>query len=49
MRRIDEYCNEPGQLHRVDGPAIEYADGRREWRLNGQQITRLAGVAKDAH
>jgi hypothetical protein len=25
-----------GQLHRQDGPAIEYPDGTREWCLNGQ-------------
>jgi len=23
-------------LHRVDGPAIEYDDGSREWYLNGK-------------
>lgn len=22
-------------LHRLDGPAIEYADGRKQWYLNG--------------
>lgn len=24
-----------GQLHRIDGPAVEYVDGYKEWRLNG--------------
>lgn len=28
--------NEKGQLHREDGPAIEYASGQKEWYLNGQ-------------
>ena len=25
-----------GQLHREDGPAIEYADGTKHWFLDGQ-------------
>jgi hypothetical protein len=37
---IDKYgnkrwYNEKSQIHREDGPAIEYADGDKEWRLNG--------------
>jgi len=27
-----------GKLHREDGPAVEYADGRREWWVNGKYI-----------
>jgi hypothetical protein len=27
-----------GKLHREDGPAIEYAYGRKEWYLNGINI-----------
>ena len=34
------YCNlwynEMGQLHREDGPAAEYANGDKEWHLNGK-------------
>ena len=26
-----------GQLHRTDGPAVEYADGSREWWVSGQR------------
>ena len=26
-----------GNLHRVDGPAIEWADGTKAWRLNGKR------------
>ena len=26
-----------GQLHRVDGPAIEYASGTKAWWLNGKR------------
>jgi hypothetical protein len=29
-----EYRNEQGDLHREDGPAIEYSDGYKEWFLN---------------
>ena len=28
-----------GTLHREDGPAIEYADGYKEWYLNGDKVT----------
>ena len=33
-----------GQLHRTDGPAIEYADGRKFWYVNGK-LHRLDGPA----
>ena len=26
-----------GQLHRTDGPAIEYANGDKYWYINGQR------------
>jgi hypothetical protein len=28
-----------GQLHREDGPAVEYTDGDKSWFLNGQRVT----------
>ena len=28
-----------GQLHRTDGPAIEYTSGTNKWYLNGQEYT----------
>lgn len=28
-----------GKLHRKDGPAVEYADGRQYWYINGELIT----------
>jgi hypothetical protein len=31
------WYNEDGQLHREKDPAVEYADGSREWYLNGQR------------
>ena len=34
---VDEYCIEwklNGKLHRVDGPAVEFADGRKFWYIN---------------
>jgi hypothetical protein len=30
------YSNENSKWHREDGPAIEYANGNREWYLNGE-------------
>lgn len=30
------WYNQDDQLHREDGPAIEYANGTKEWWLNGQ-------------
>ena len=32
------------RLHRLGGPAVEYADGRRDWYQNGQ-LHRLGGPA----
>ncbi len=31
------YLNEQGQLHREDGPAIEYDDCAKFWFLNGRR------------
>jgi hypothetical protein len=31
-----EYYNEKGQLHRIDGPAVEYVDGEKQWWVNGK-------------
>lgn len=28
-----------GELHREDGPAVEYVDGSKEWFLNGKKMT----------
>ena len=39
-----EHRNEKGQLHRVDGPAVEWPDGTREWWVNGQ-LHRVDGPA----
>ena len=30
------YYNHAGQLHREDGPAIEYSDGTKYWYRNGK-------------
>ena len=29
------YYNSKGQLHREDGPAVEFSNGNREWWQNG--------------
>jgi hypothetical protein len=31
-----EYRNNVGELHREDGPAVEYASGGRLWYINGK-------------
>jgi len=31
-----EWLNEQGQRHRTDGPAVESANGYREWYVNGK-------------
>ena len=28
-----------GELHREDGPAIEYASGNKSWYLSGEKLT----------
>ena len=38
------WYNEQGKLHRVDGPAIKWWNGDKEWYLNGQKH-RLDGPA----
>jgi hypothetical protein len=31
------YRNNKKQLHREDGPAVEYKDGDKEWWINGER------------
>ncbi len=42
-----EWRNNNGWLHRLDEPAIEYFDGRREWWFDGQRH-RVDGPAVEA-
>ena len=39
-----EWVNEEGELHRLDGPAVEWADGSKEWLVNDERH-RLDGPA----
>ncbi len=32
---MKKYKNESGQLHRTDGPAVEYTNGDKSWYING--------------
>jgi hypothetical protein len=32
------YRNESGKLHRLDGPAIEYSNGDKEWFKNARKF-----------
>ena len=36
------WYNDEGQLHRLDGPAMEYADGTKYWYQNGYAMTEAA-------
>ena len=36
--------NKEGKLHRLDGPAVDYVDGRKQWYKNGLRH-RLDGPA----
>jgi len=31
-----QWKNKIGRLHRLDGPAVEFANGTKEWHQNGQ-------------
>ncbi len=33
------YWYQNDKLHRLDGPAVEYADGTPKWWINGKQFT----------
>lgn len=35
-----------GKLHRTDGPAIEYANGNKEWWVEGKEYTKEEFLAK---
>jgi len=40
----EPYTNSKGEWHRLDGPAIEYLDGGKEWWINGK-LSRVDGPA----
>ena len=33
----DTYWHLNGKLHRENGPAVEYGNGRKEWYINGKR------------
>ena len=33
------YLND--KLHRIDGPAVEYEDGSKEWWINGGRVDAI--------
>ena len=35
-----KYWHKEGNLHREDGPAIEYADGIKRWFIEGKELTQ---------
>jgi len=38
--------NSSGQIHRIDGPAVEFSNGGKEWWVNGQKH-RMNGPAAE--
>ncbi len=42
----DRYWYLNGEIHREDGPAIEYADGSKRWWLNGINYTEEEFIKK---
>ena len=44
MLRRRKWINPDGVLHRVDGPAIEWEAGAKEWYVDGERV-RIEGVA----
>ena len=38
--------NDVGMVHREDGPAIEWGDGRKHWYLNGKEYDVLEWLLK---
>ena len=45
-RNNDIFYYKDNQLHREDGPAVEYSTGEKEWWINGLQH-RIGGPAKE--
>jgi hypothetical protein len=43
---MKEYRNEEGQLHRLDGPAVENSNGDKFWYQNGK-LHRVDGPAEE--
>ena len=39
------YYNNAGELHRDEGPAVEWADGTKEWYINGEELTEAEFLA----
>ena len=45
IREVDRvgairYRNSDDQLHREDGPAVEWEDGTSEWYLDGKRLSK---------
>ena len=36
----NSYKNANEELHRLGGPVIKYVDGRKEWWIDGQHVTK---------
>ena len=40
------WYNADGQLHRLDGPAVEWANGYKEWYLYGKELSEAEHYAQ---
>jgi hypothetical protein len=45
----DKYWYLKGMLHRVDGPAEEWAGGSKQWWLNGEYMTEEKHTKRTAY
>ena len=45
--KTEWYLN--GNLHREDGPAVEYTNGSKEWYLNGKNLTEKEFLNRNSH
>ena len=45
LKNRTEWINDNGKHHRLDGPAVEWNNGNKEWWLNGQRH-RVDGPAE---
>ena len=45
---VTKWYNESSELHREDGPAIEWANGDKFYYINGEELTKQEFKARDS-
>ena len=48
VEKGDTYWRLDGKLHRLDGPAVEYAEGTKDWYVNGKRHREDGPAYEDA-